>query len=69
MQLNRQTFRALVNEGKAAHQAGDPSDACPYSRLGNAEQQFGYRYWTRGWTEARSAAEAAQPEPTATTGQ
>ncbi|MFG2986246.1 hypothetical protein ACGFYQ_34180 [Streptomyces sp. NPDC048258] len=66
MQMTRQAFLALTQEGKAAYKAGDPSDACPYDRLGNAEQQFGHRYWTRGWVEARSAAEADQP---ATAGQ
>ncbi|MEV7512066.1 hypothetical protein AB0O57_29330 [Streptomyces sp. NPDC091201] len=57
MQMTRQQYLALLTEGKAAHQAGDPSDACPYDRLGNAEQQFGYRYWLRGWQEARLEAE------------
>ncbi|MET8696953.1 hypothetical protein ABZV65_30935 [Streptomyces bauhiniae] len=66
MQLTRETAHALMAEGKAAQQNGDPSDACPYDRLGNAEQQFGSRYWTRGWSMARSAAEeATQPAPAA----
>jgi hypothetical protein len=60
VQLTRRTALALQQEGKAAYQAGDPHDSSPYDRLGNAEQQFGYRYWTRGWSMARSAAEAAQ---------
>ncbi|MFI5990276.1 hypothetical protein ACIBAC_00280 [Streptomyces sp. NPDC051362] len=63
MELNRQAFNSLLNEGKAAFAAGDPSDACPYDRNGPVEDKFGYRYWTRGWVMARSAAEAAQPEP------
>lgn len=65
MQMNRQQYLALINEGKAAYRAGDPSDACPYDRFGNAEQQFGYRCWSRGWLQARTAAEAAQPTATA----
>lgn len=69
MQMTRQQHLALLNEGKAAHKAGDPSDACPYNRLGNVEQQFGYRYWTRGWQEARIAAEPDQTEDTVTAGQ
>ncbi|MEU6460326.1 hypothetical protein [Streptomyces sp. NPDC046976] len=58
MQLNRQTFQARLSEGKAAYAAGDPADACPYNMYGNADDQFGYRYWTRGWSMARSEAEA-----------
>ncbi|MCX4976448.1 MULTISPECIES: hypothetical protein [unclassified Streptomyces] len=69
MQLNRQACQTLLNEGKAAYGAGDPSDACPYNRLGDREQQFGYRYWSRGWSMARSEAESARPEPAASTGQ
>lgn len=68
MQLNRQAGLALQQEGKAAYQAGDPADASPYNRAGNAEQQFGYRYWTRGWSMARSETEGAKAEPTASTG-
>ncbi|MFJ4988749.1 hypothetical protein ACIP9H_33735 [Streptomyces sp. NPDC088732] len=69
MQMNRQSYLAVLNEGKAAFTSGDPSDACPYDRLGDAEQQFGYRYWNRGWAEARTIAEASEPEPATTTGQ
>ncbi|MEU5425562.1 hypothetical protein AB0H73_08125 [Streptomyces olivoreticuli] len=69
MQMNRQTYLALTREGKAAYAAGDPADACPYDRFGDAEQQFGYRYWTRGWLEERTAAEAAQPVAKMTAGQ
>ncbi|MFI6686611.1 hypothetical protein [Streptomyces sp. NPDC050485] len=71
MDLNRQTYLALLNEGKVAHAAGDPSDACPYDQYSpDPEQQFGARYWTRGWVEARTAAEAAAPGPgQASTGQ
>jgi ribosome modulation factor len=61
VELNRQACLDLVNEGKAAYRAGDPSDACPYDRIGNREQQFGYRYWSRGWVAARSEAESARP--------
>ncbi|MEU1592783.1 hypothetical protein ABZ468_07955 [Streptomyces sp. NPDC005708] len=69
MQLNRQNALALMNEGKAAQKAGDPSDSCPYDRLSvDKEQRFAYRYWSRGWSMARSEAESAQPEPAATTG-
>ncbi|RZU28320.1 hypothetical protein EV284_6486 [Streptomyces sp. BK022] len=68
MQLDRQTALALIAEGKAAQANGDPSDACPYDRLGNAEQQFGSRYWTKGWSTARSAAEEAQTAAPATAG-
>lgn len=68
MQLTRRTALALQQEGKAAYEAGDPHDASPYDRLGNAEQQFGHRYWTRGWSMARSAAEDAQEQAEATTG-
>ncbi|MFJ2745324.1 hypothetical protein ACIO3O_37335 [Streptomyces sp. NPDC087440] len=57
--LNRQAFLERLSEGKSAYQAGDPSDACPYDRFGDAEEQFGYRYWTRGWKEARSERESA----------
>lgn len=67
MELNRQAFQDVLNEGKAAYKAGDPSDACPYNRLGDAEEQFGYRYWSRGWTMARSEAETA-PRPAPSTG-
>ncbi|MFF9901241.1 hypothetical protein [Streptomyces longispororuber] len=63
MQLNRQTALALLQEGKAAYEAGDPFDACPYDMYGNVEQQVGYRYWKRGWSTARSAAEAARQAP------
>ncbi|MFF4543625.1 hypothetical protein ACFY1J_05170 [Streptomyces sp. NPDC001406] len=68
MQLNRATALRLQQEGKTAYQAGDPGNASPYDRLGNAEQQFGYRYWMRGWSMARSEAEDAQAEPAASTG-
>ncbi|MDI3102043.1 hypothetical protein QJ054_33955 [Streptomyces sp. AN-3] len=70
MQLDRQTFQDRLNEGKAAYAQGDPSDACPYNRFGDAEEQFGYRYWTRGWSMARSAAESQPQRPAAaSTGQ
>ncbi|MER7951960.1 hypothetical protein ABTY59_31675 [Streptomyces sp. NPDC096079] len=59
MQFNRQTQMDLISEGKAAFQGGDPSDACPYDRYGDREQQVGYRYWTRGWGAARAESEAA----------
>lgn len=62
MQLDRQKYLDLLNEGKAAHAAGDPSDACPYNRIGDKEQRFGYRYWTKGWKTARAQAEA-HPQP------
>ena len=65
MELNRQAFHARYEEGKAAYAQGDPSDACPYNMYGDTEQQFGYRYWTKGWVTARSAAETQQ---TATAG-
>lgn len=68
MQLDRQAFQDRLTEGKAAFNAGDPSDACPYSRYGNAEEQFGYRYWSRGWSMARSEAQS-RPQPAATAGQ
>ncbi|MFE6639610.1 hypothetical protein ACFVFT_38140 [Streptomyces tendae] len=63
-QLDRQTFQDRFDEGKAAYQQGDPSDSCPYNRYGDAENQFGHRYWTRGWITARSAAES-QPQRSA----
>ncbi|MGW0033099.1 hypothetical protein ACWDXD_25190 [Streptomyces sp. NPDC003314] len=62
IQLDRQTFLDRLNEGKAAYENGDPSDACPYARYGDAADQFGYRYWTKGWLDARSTAEAATQE-------
>ncbi|MFZ4249537.1 hypothetical protein ACOZDF_30270 [Streptomyces griseoincarnatus] len=66
MQLDRQTFQDRLNEGKAAYEAGDPSDACPYDMYGDAEQQFGFRYWTKGWAMASSAAESSKAQrPTA----
>ncbi|MEU9699539.1 hypothetical protein [Streptomyces sp. NPDC047981] len=64
MQLNRQIAWNLMQEGKDAFAQGDPGDACPYdARSADAEQQFGAWYWCRGWSEARTAAEAAIPEP------
>lgn len=60
-QLDRQTFQDRQNEGKAAYANGDPSDACPYDMYGGVEERFGYRYWKRGWSMARSEAET-QPE-------
>ncbi|MFF8399817.1 hypothetical protein [Streptomyces sp. NPDC016172] len=68
MQLTRQTALALQQEGKAAYEAGDPHDSSPYSRFGNAEQQFGYQFWTRGWITARSAAEGAEEQAEASAG-
>lgn len=68
MQLTRQTALALQQEGKAAYEAGDPHDSSPYNRFGNAEQQFGYQFWTRGYITARSAAEGAQEPAGASTG-
>jgi hypothetical protein len=60
VQLNRATAQALLQEGKAAYKAGDPHNSSPYNQFGNAEQQFGYHYWTRGWGAARAEAEDAQ---------
>ncbi|WP_370419001.1 hypothetical protein AB8O64_11135 [Streptomyces sp. QH1-20] len=63
MELNRQRYLALLDEGKAAFTQGDPSDACPYDQYSaDKEQQFGARYWTKGWVAARTAAEARNPE-------
>lgn len=69
MQLNRQKYLELLTEGKAAFTGGDPFDACPYNQYGNAEEQFGARYWRRGWVEARTEAEDQEPAPASTTGQ
>jgi hypothetical protein len=64
VKLNRQAFQDLLNEGKAAYAAGDPSDSCPYNMYGaDVEERFGYRYWTRGWVMARSEAEAQAAQP------
>ncbi|CAM5235968.1 hypothetical protein [Streptomyces griseomycini] len=68
MQLDRQAYLVRFNEGKAAYAAGDPSDACPYDRIGDKEQRFGYRYWTRGWNAARSQAEAHPQQSAPRTG-
>lgn len=68
MQLDRQTRLALINEGKAAYAAGDPSDACPYNRIGDKEQRFGYEFWNEGWSMARSQAEAHPQKPEPSTG-
>ncbi|SEE84438.1 hypothetical protein SAMN05216483_6756 [Streptomyces sp. 2131.1] len=62
-QLDRQNFQDRLNEGKAAYEAGDPSDACPYNMYGSVEERFGYRYWNRGWSMARSEAEARPQQP------
>lgn len=70
MELNRQRCLALLNEGKAAFVAGDPSDSCPYDQYSaDQEQQFGARYWSQGWVSARTAAEAQNPQAEASTGQ
>ncbi|MFI1012656.1 hypothetical protein [Streptomyces sp. NPDC020965] len=70
MELNRQTYLALLKEGKAAFQEGDPSDACPYDQYSaDQAQQFGARYWTKGYLAARTAAEAGNPQAEASTGQ
>ncbi|MCG8971756.1 hypothetical protein [Streptomyces sp. CL12-4] len=66
MELNRQELLDRLNEGEAAFEQGDPSDACPYDRYGDAEQQFGYRYWNKGWHRARGAAESGSENPAAT---
>ncbi|MFJ2225544.1 hypothetical protein ACIOFY_36580 [Streptomyces anulatus] len=69
MKLDRQTMLDLLAEGKAAFEAGDPPDACPYDRLrGGTEGQFGYRYWARGYSDARSGAESTRPPAKASTG-
>ncbi|MFE6185473.1 hypothetical protein ACFQ6U_13710 [Streptomyces sp. NPDC056465] len=68
MEINRQACLDRLTEGKAAYAKGDPSDACPYDRYGDVEQQFGYRYWSRGWVTARSEAES-RPSQAATAGQ
>ncbi|NML55167.1 hypothetical protein HHL19_35425 [Streptomyces sp. R302] len=67
MQMNRQTALGLIGEGKAAYAQGNPSDASPYNQLGGVEDRFGYRYWIRGWLEARSAAETQATEDATTT--
>ncbi|MFI1201620.1 hypothetical protein ACH4VR_19575 [Streptomyces sp. NPDC020883] len=70
MELNRQTALQLQAEGKDAYQAGDPCDACPYDQYSaSQEQQFGARYWSRGWLAARTAAEAKNPQAETSTGQ
>ncbi|MFD4794998.1 ribosome modulation factor [Streptomyces anulatus] len=66
MKLSREAAQDLLAEGKAAFVGGEPSDACPYSRLGGREDQFQYRYWTRGWSMARSDDETARPAPAST---
>lgn len=70
MELNRQSYLALLNEGKDAFTRGDPSDACPYDKYSaDQEQQFGARYWEQGWTAARTAAEAKTPQAEVSAGQ
>ncbi|MEU9781499.1 hypothetical protein AB0H92_11080 [Streptomyces phaeochromogenes] len=68
MELDRQAFQALLDEGKASFANGDPYDACPYDRNGDAEAQFGYRYWAMGWGRARAAAESVAAQQAASTG-
>ncbi|MFD5856051.1 hypothetical protein [Streptomyces chartreusis] len=63
IQLDRQTFQDRLNEGRAAYAKGDPSDACPYDMYGSVEERFGYRYWSQGWSTARSGAEAQPQQP------
>ncbi|MEU1355302.1 hypothetical protein ABZ410_15580 [Streptomyces cinnamoneus] len=70
MELNRQRYLALLNEGKVAFATGDPSDACPYDPYSaDQAQQFGARYWTKGWITARTAAEAKIPQNRGSAGQ
>ncbi|MFE0058671.1 hypothetical protein [Streptomyces sp. NPDC059003] len=70
MELNRQTYLALLKEGESAFAAGDPSNSCPYDGYSaSREQQFGAHYWTQGWLAARTAAEAKTPEAEASAGQ
>ncbi|MFD9190406.1 hypothetical protein ACFWCA_19510 [Streptomyces phaeochromogenes] len=69
-QLDRTTYQDRYNEGQAAHAQGDPFDSCPYDMYGGVEERFGYRYWGKGWSETRSAAEGqAQQLEEASTGQ
>jgi hypothetical protein len=64
LKLDRQTAHDRLNEGKAAYSKGDPSDACPYNMYGpSVEERFGYRYWTKGWSMARSEAETQPQQP------
>ncbi|MEW1700099.1 MULTISPECIES: hypothetical protein [unclassified Streptomyces] len=50
----------LTEKGKAAFTSGDPVDVCPYDAYSaDGEQQFGARYWTKGWNQARIVAEAS----------
>ncbi|MGI5337667.1 hypothetical protein ACQEVS_09850 [Streptomyces sp. CA-181903] len=70
MELNRQRYLALLNEGKVAFATGDPSDACPYDQYSaDPAQQFGARYWTKGWVAARTASEAKNSAAEASAGQ
>ncbi|MGW1275499.1 hypothetical protein ACWD4V_00885 [Streptomyces tsukubensis] len=60
----------MLDEGKEAFEAGDPSDACPYDQYSSSvEEQFGARYWTKGWLAARTAHESANPQAESSTGQ
>ncbi|MFE7072570.1 hypothetical protein ACFU96_21065 [Streptomyces sp. NPDC057620] len=63
VQLDRTTYQDRYNEGKAAHDQGDPYNSCPYDMYGGVEERFGYRYWSKGWSEARSAAETQPQQP------
>ncbi|NEA53581.1 hypothetical protein G3I60_05270 [Streptomyces sp. SID13666] len=56
MELNRAKCLSLMNEGRAAQQAGAESTTCPYDQRGDTEQQVSHRYWTRGWVDAREGA-------------
>ncbi|MBM9624765.1 hypothetical protein [Streptomyces zhihengii] len=60
MQLDRQTAPDLMGEGNAAFRQGDPYDASPYIRYGYADQQFSYRFWTKGGSAAQTEHDSAQ---------
>ncbi|WP_328333354.1 hypothetical protein [Streptomyces sp. NBC_00455] len=70
MELNRQSYLALLKEGGDAFTAGDPSDACPYDQYSPDQmQQFGARYWTKGYLAARTASESKNPQAEVSAGQ
>ena len=64
MEMTRKQVVNLITAGHQAARNGETAEDCPFNRDGDVENQFGHRYWTKGFAVGRRTGQvqlAAEP--------